>query len=59
MELSATAMSSASTVEMGTVHRHKSTVFFRQERNLRYFTTLAKLPKPNWKVVPPAALSPL
>ena len=58
MELSATAISSASKVEMGTVHRHKSTVFFRHDTKRLYLTTLTKLPKPRLNVAPPAALRP-
>ena len=59
MALSATAMSSASTVEMGTVHTHSSTVFFRQFKNRRYSMTLVKFPRPNANVSPPAAFRPL
>ena len=59
IELSATAISSASSVEIGTVQMHRSTVFFRQARNRRYLTTFSKLPNPSWKLSPAAAFSPL
>ena len=59
MEFSATAISRARMVEIGTVHRHRSTVFCRQIRNLRYLMTLTKLPRPNSKLAPLAAFRPL
>ena len=51
-------MSSANMVDSGTVHTHSSTVFFRQLKNFLYLTTFTKLPKPSWKVSPPAAFRP-
>ena len=55
MELSATAISRARMVEIGTVVTQSRIVFFRHCRKRLYSRTFTKLPIPNVNVTPRAA----
>ena len=59
MELSATAINSARTVETGTVSTQRMMVLYSVSVNFLYSSTRVKLPRPHLKVAPEAAFRPL